>query len=90
MLTLPVLQSLPSTLPLDGAIAIELQEGIPIFRASQTVQQRIESLLEQQQTTGLAEAEVLELDAYEEMDDYISFVNRTIRNLSQQPLENLG
>ncbi|MEM9220279.1 MAG: hypothetical protein AAGD25_38880 [Cyanobacteria bacterium P01_F01_bin.150] len=90
MLTLPVLHTLPSTLPLEGAIAIELQEGIPIFRASQTVQQRIEALLEQQQTIGLAEAEALELDAYEEMDDYISFVNRTIRNLAQQPSQNLG
>ena len=84
MLSLPVLQSLPTTLPLDGAIAIELQEGIPVFRASQIIQQRIETLLEQQKAEGLGEAEEIELDAYEEMDDYISFVNRTIRNLAQQ------
>ncbi|NEP76612.1 MAG: hypothetical protein F6K29_34740 [Okeania sp. SIO2G5] len=88
MLTLPALQALPSTLPLDGAIAIELQDGIPIFRASHATQQRIETLLEQQQTAGLAQEEELELDAYEEMDDYISFVNRTIRNLAQQTSSN--
>ena len=87
MLTLPALQALPSTLHLDGAIAIELQDGIPIFRASHATQQRIETLLEQQQTAGLGEEE-LELDAYEEMDDYISFVNRTIRNLAQQSSSN--
>ena len=89
MLTLPALQALPSTLPLDWAInqrlrcaiAIELQDGIPTFRASHATQQRIETLLEQQQTAGLGADEELELDAYEEMDDCISFVNRTIRNL---------
>ena len=89
MLTLPTLQALPSTLPLDGAIsqrlrcaiAIELQDGIPIFRTSHATPKRIETLLDQQQTAGLGKEVELELDAYEEMDDYISFVNRTIRNL---------
>ena len=84
MLTLPALDVLSSTLPLDGAIAIELQDGIPIFRASHATQQRIEALFEQQKIQALKEEEELELDAYEEMDDYISFVNRAIRNLAQQ------
>jgi hypothetical protein len=42
---LPTLQSLPANLPLEGAISIELQEGIPIFRASSIVHNRIVSNL---------------------------------------------
>ncbi len=34
---LPTLQNLPATLPLEGAISIELRAGIPIFRASNIV-----------------------------------------------------
>lgn len=90
MLSLPTLEALPETLPLEGAIAIELQEGVPIFRASQVIQQRIEALLERQQAGVLEKSEELELDAYEEMDDYISFVNRTIRNLAEQAIPKVG
>ena len=42
---LPKLHSLPTTLPLEGAVRIELEEGVPIFRASETVQTRIDTLL---------------------------------------------
>ncbi|HBQ97721.1 MAG: hypothetical protein J7524_22230 [Roseofilum sp. Belize BBD 4] len=80
--TLPPLNSLPASLPLEGAVRIELQSGIPIFRASGNVQSRIESLLDKQKFEGLTELEEQELDAYEEVDDYLSFVNRTIRNLA--------
>ncbi|MDJ1173236.1 hypothetical protein [Roseofilum capinflatum] len=80
--TLPPLNALPASLPLEGAIRIELQSGIPIFRASGNVQSRIESLLDKQMFEGLTELEEQELDAYEEVDDYLSFVNRTIRNLA--------
>ena len=79
---LPPLAHLPASLPLDGAVRLELEAGIPIFRASSTVQQRIADLLLQQQSDGLSQAEEQELDAYEEIDDYLSFVNRTIRNLA--------
>jgi hypothetical protein len=41
----PKLQSLPATLPLDGAVRIELVEGVAIFRASSVVQALIETLL---------------------------------------------
>ncbi len=58
----------------------ELEEGIPIFRATYTVQQRIESLLDKQEDTSLTKSEIQELDLYEEVVDYLSFVNRTIRN----------
>jgi hypothetical protein len=80
--SLPPLHHLPDSLPLDGAVRIELESGVPIFRASATVQNRILMLLEKQQLEALTEAEEQELDAYEEIDDYLSFVNRTIRNIT--------
>ncbi|MEO1145041.1 MAG: hypothetical protein AAFY26_05525 [Cyanobacteria bacterium J06638_22] len=79
---LPPLTHLPASLPLDGAVRLELEAGIPVFRASRAVQQRIVDLLLRQQSDGLSEAEEQELDAYEEIDDYLSFVNRTVRNLA--------
>ncbi|HBL14868.1 MAG TPA: hypothetical protein DD379_26455 [Cyanobacteria bacterium UBA11162] len=81
MLLLPKLQNLPKSLPIEGAVRIELIEGIPIFRASTTVQYRIEELLEKQQTSLLNSEEEQELNLYEDIDDYLSFINRTIRNL---------
>jgi hypothetical protein len=78
---LPKLQQLPISLPIDGAVRIELEEGIPIFRASSSVQSRIEILLAKQQDSPLQLEEEQELDCYEEIDDYLSFVNRTIRKL---------
>lgn len=83
-LPLPKLNTLPTTLPIDGAVRIELEEGVPIFRASQEVQNRIEELLEKQKVTDLSVDEEHELDSYEEIDDYLNFVNRTIRNLFLQ------
>ncbi|MDY6781023.1 MAG: hypothetical protein SW833_00440 [Cyanobacteriota bacterium] len=81
MLLLPKLQNLSKSLPIEGAIRIELIEGIPIFRASSTIQKRIDTLLEKQQDSFLNSEEEQELDLYEEIDDYLSFVNRTVRNL---------
>jgi hypothetical protein len=52
-----------------------------MFRASSTVQERIEELLEKQQKFSLNPEEEQELDLYEEIDDYLSFINRTVRNL---------
>jgi hypothetical protein len=79
--TLPNLRELPSSLPLEGAVRLELKEGIPIFRASLLVQDRIEQLLFKQKDSSLSHDEERELDSYEEIDEYLSFVNRTIRNL---------
>jgi len=81
-LPFPKLSQLPATLPLEGAVRIELEDGIPIFRASHAVQQRIEALLCQQQNAPLSAQEEQELDRYEEIDDYLSFVNRTLRNFA--------
>jgi hypothetical protein len=76
------LQYLPTSLPIEGAVRIELEEGVPVFRASSAVQSHIEELLAKQQTMPLNSEEEHELDCYEEIDDYLSFVNRTLRNLS--------
>ncbi|MBD0395454.1 MAG: hypothetical protein ICV52_16805 [Microcoleus sp. C1-bin4] len=81
MLILPQLENLRDTLPLEGAVRIELVEGIPMFRASTTVKNRIEELLDKQQNLPLNPDEEQELNLYEEIDDYLSFVNRTVRNL---------
>ncbi|MFM7578412.1 MAG: hypothetical protein ACKN9E_15380 [Microcystaceae cyanobacterium] len=75
------LETLPASFPQDGSISLELIENIPLFRASQKVQSRIESLLAKQQESSLSQAEEEELDHYEELDDYLSLVNRTVRNL---------
>lgn len=80
----PMLNSLPATLPSEGTLDIELQEGVPILRASFRVRQRIEMLLERHREHGLSENEKKEFDRYEEMDDWLSFLNRVIRNLYQQ------
>ena len=80
---LPIkLEHLPNSLPLDGAVRIELVEGVPIFRASVTVIERIATLLAKQKESLLTLEEENELDKYEELDDYLSLVNRMVRNMS--------
>ena len=37
----PKLKNLPNRLPIEGAVSIELVEGVPIFRASSSIQSRI-------------------------------------------------
>ena len=84
---LPKLYALPDTLPIEGAIRIEIKEGIPILRAAKSVQTRIEELIQKNQDVGLTEKESEELDQYEEVDDYLSFLNRVVRNLLQTQSE---
>jgi len=74
------LNSLPQTLPRENAVKLELEQGVIIFRASRAVQVRIEELLEKEKTVSLSSEEIQELNAYEEIDDYLSHVNRLIRN----------
>lgn len=81
------LHALPATLPIEGAIRIEIEEGIPILRASKSVQTRIEELLTKQVDVGLTGQEEEEVERYEEVDDYLSFLNRVVRNLLQTQLE---
>lgn len=87
ILPLQNLRSLPQNLPLEGAVRMELVEGIPIFRASNIVQTRIEVLIAKQQNEVLSIEEENELDCYEEVDDYLSFVNRMVRNASHSQIE---
>ena len=75
------LDRLPETLQVEDSIRLELVEGIPIFRASDRVQNRIENLLSKQKESTLNYEEEKELDNYEELDDYLSLVNRAVRNL---------
>jgi hypothetical protein len=78
---LPKLDRLPIDLP-EGAVRIDLVEGIPMFRAAGAVQERIEFLLDRQADGLLSANEEQELDCYAEIDDYLSFLNRTVRNLA--------
>ncbi len=78
---LPRLENLPASLPLEGAVRLDVAEGVPVFRASSALQARIEALLSKQKASPLAADEERELDTYEEIDDYLSFVNRVVRSL---------
>lgn len=78
------LHHLPENLPKEGAIRIELEEGVPIFRASSLVQAKIEVLLTKQKEFELNLEEERELYYYEELDDYLSLVNRTVRNFLKE------
>ena len=75
------LRTLPSTLPVDGVISIDLEEGIPIFRVSSTAQRRLEELLSKQQSVLLSYEEEQELGRYEEINHYLRLINRAISNL---------
>jgi hypothetical protein len=55
------LHDLPTSLPLDGAVRLELQNGLPVRRASTAVQRRITTLLRKQQETSLSPEETGEL-----------------------------
>lgn len=81
--SVPTLRDLPSTLRREGAIGVELEEGVLILRVSKSVQNRIETLLRKQRTSELSSAEENELQQYEDVDDYLSFLNRLSRNLVQ-------
>ena len=80
---IPKLHGLPLTLPRDGAVQLELEEGVLIFRVSDAVQDHIESLLNKQRDAALSPKEAEELEQYEGIDDYLSFINRLLRNLAQ-------
>lgn len=77
----PKLVALPKSLPLEHGVRIELQEGVPVFKASVELQQRIGSLLSKQKRKKLSRNEDHELCVYEELDDYLSLANRVIRNM---------
>jgi hypothetical protein len=82
--SMPRLQALPLTLPREGSITLELEQGVAIFRTSPAVVVRIEGLLDKQRNAKLSQEEESELDQYEEIDDYLSFINRLLRNISHE------
>src|SRR5438105_4429901 len=87
---LPLLRQLPLSMPQDGALNLELEQGVPILRVAASAQERIESLLHKQRETALTAAEEAELQNYEELDDYLSYLNRLIRNLTLAPPQDLA
>ena len=88
----PILRALPSAMRREGAIGVELEEGVLILRVSKSVLDRIAALLLKQRTSQLSPAEENELQQYEDIDDYLSFLNRLSRNLiqSQQTQEGVS
>lgn len=88
--SVPRLHGLPVSLLRPGAIEIELEKGVLIFRVSPTVQERIDDLVDRQKEASLSDSEETELDQYEEIDDYLSFLNRLTRNLAESRSEDLG
>ncbi len=83
---LPVaLEELVRALPIEHGARIDLSEGFPVFRAPHEVQARIEALLVAQQSSPLSDEEQRELDRYESLDDFLSLVNRLVRNTFAAP-----
>lgn len=87
---IPKLENLPLILPRERAVRLEIEQGVVIFRASTEVRERIENLLEKHKTNSLTSDEKKELEAYEEIDDYLSHVNRLIRNSFETSEVNLA
>jgi hypothetical protein len=79
----PRLRALPETFPLEGAVRIEVEEGIPVFRATASIRARIEGLVSKERDVGLTAEETEELERYEEIDDCLSLVKRLTRDLIQ-------
>jgi hypothetical protein len=75
------LQPIPPAITQNVSIGLQSIEGIPIFQASPQIQERILQLLDKQKAELLSDMESQELDQYEELDDYLSLVNRLVRNL---------
>lgn len=74
------MERLPASFPVEGAVHVELVDGVPMFRASTAVQQRIEHLLDLHREGVLTDADRDELDCYEALDDHCSLLNRLTRN----------
>ena len=87
---IPNLKNLPKVMPKENAVRLEFEQGVVIFRASKIIQERIEDLLEKNKADFLTVKETEELEAYGEIDDYLSHVNRLIRNSFETPEVNLA
>lgn len=76
------LGGLPSVLRQEGAISLDVEEGLVVLRASKPVAARIQLLLQKNASSELTAAEKNELDQFEELDYYLSLLNRLSRNLA--------
>ena len=72
-------------MPQDGSINLVLEGGVPRFRAAPAVLGRVRQLLKRNRGGELSQAETVELGRYEELDDYLSHLNRVVRNLQSTP-----
>jgi hypothetical protein len=68
---------------LGESVMLNSDEAIPILHASPSMQARIEDLLNKARYVPLSEVEEAELDAYAEVDDCLSVLNRVIRNIQE-------
>lgn len=80
----PRINALPATMARESAIRVELDDGALIFKASERMNDRIEKLIAEEKSGSLDQTEKRELDQFEEIDDYLSFLNRLTRNLVLQ------
>ena len=87
---LPKLKNVTKHLINDQSVNLRIEQGVVIFRASKEMQNRIEELLEKLKNGSLKSGEAKELETYGEIDDYLSHVNRLIRNSSENSEVNLA
>ena len=83
------LERLPKTLPIEGAVRIKLAKGVLIFRASRLFEERIEILKAQKNESELTSEELQELQDYEELNNYLIWVNQMLGNTLHYPLQGM-
>src|SRR4028118_531524 len=81
------LHRLPNSLPSEGSIGIELVKGLLVFRISTKIQDRIETLIAEKTESALTSEEETELAQYQELVDYLNWVNETIKKAFLYPLQ---
>lgn len=83
--SVPKLPHLPGSPARNNAVEIKLEKEVLIFRASESIRNRIEDLLNKRKEVSLSESEKNELQEYEEIDDYLIYLNRLTRNFAESP-----
>lgn len=85
---LPIkLEGLPKSLPREGAVRVELAQGVLVFRASRFFLERIEILTAKRSVAELTSEELQELQDYQELNNYLSWVNQAIVHTLHDPLQ---
>ncbi len=73
----PTLRHLPASLPLDGAVRLELQDGVPVLRASTAVRRRMTTLLRKQKHGTLPPSKMTELHDYPDHQDFRAAITKS-------------